>query len=195
MENAQNGEFSIKFTNRDKIYLSVIAVLLVAIVILAIVLPRPYKIVEVEKPVEKIVEVKAFDTQTVYIVGKDYPDFHDGDESVDINGREYTILEKFNLHDTGAFVKAVFIVTTTSDGVESTFEITLLKTLTDEIVVDMGSSADGIDVYITSDNMKDITDIVKQSLTGLSYSHTYLLKLEFEDAVATYKINYIDCTE
>ena len=195
MENSQNGEFSIKFTNRDKIYVSIIAVLFVAIVILAIVLPRPYKIVEVEKPVEKIVEVKAFDTKTVYIVGKAYPYYNDGDESVDINGREYTILEHFNLLDTGAFVKATFIVTTASDGAESTFEIQLSKTLTDEIVVDMGNSADGIDIYITSDNMQDITDIVKQSITGLSYSHTYLLKLEFEDAVATYRINYIDCTE
>ena len=42
------------------------------------------------------------------------------------------------------------------------------------VVYDLGDGAFGIDVNITSDNMKDITDTVKQSIkNGLSYSHIH----------------------
>ncbi|MBQ7466737.1 MAG: hypothetical protein IJS74_01545 [Clostridia bacterium] len=192
MENNSKDEITIKITRRDKIYLSIIAALLVAIVVLAIVLPRPYKTVEVEKSVEKLVYKDKYHTEKVYIIGKDNPIYHDGETEFDVDGKTYTVLEKYSFLDTGAFVKAVFIANITSDDVQSTYEINLSEALTDEFIKDVGDSWFGIDVLITSENMKAVTDILKESITGLEYSQTYRLNVEFEDAVASFIIDYIE---
>ena len=191
MSNSKD-EITIKITGRDKIYLSIIAALLAIIVILAIVLPRPYKTVEVEKPVEKLIYKDKYKTEKVYIIGKDNPLFQDGETEYEISGKTYTTIEKFTFLDAGSFVKASFVTGVTNDDVQSTYEINLSDALVDEFIKDVGDSWFGIEVLITSENMKAITDVLKESINGLEYSQTYRLNVEFEDAVASFIIDYIE---
>lgn len=194
MENTkQKDEITLKITKKDKIYISIIAVLLVAIVVLAIVLPRPYRVVEVEKPVDRIVYQEVYPTETAYIISKDSALYDSVNHNyIDTNGQEYTILEKYNLIDTGRF-KEMSIVTNIDDAeIQMLYETKFDKELSKEFVKDVGDGMFGIDIVITSENMKAACDTFKDSISSFAYSNRYVLKVVFEKAVVNYLVTYVE---
>ena len=188
-QNLSKNETNIKITKRDKIYLSIIAVLIVAIVVLAIVLPRPYKIVEVDKPIDNYIYQKVYDTKKVYIISEDSLLY---DENyVDTDGQEYTILEKFSLIDTGALKNATATVVIDIGGTESTYKLKLSESLIKEFVKNVGDGVLGTDIIISSSSMKSLDSVIRECISDLSYSQSYLLSFEFEDVIANYIVTYV----
>ncbi len=192
-QNKLEKEISIKFTNRDKLYLSIIAVLILAIVILAIVLPRPYKTVTVEKPVDNYVYQKVYETQKVYIISTDSVFYDDVNPNyIDSDGNEYTILERFSFVDTGALKNMSVTVYIDSNDMVGTNQKKLNETLCAEFVQGIDNGMFGIDVFITSENMKDLADFLRQDNPDLDFGQKYLLKIEFENLVLNFIVTYVE---
>ena len=194
MENIkQKDEITLKITQRDKIYLTVIAVLIVVLIVLAIVLPRPYKVVEVEKPVDRYIYQEVYPTNAAYIISKESAVYDELNHNyIDTNGQEYTIPEKYNLLDTGRF-KQMSVITSVGGGdIEMTYETKLDETIAGEFVKDVGDGLFGIDVVITSENMKLAVDSFRTNISSLGYSNKYVLKVVFENAVVRYLVTFVE---
>ena len=188
----KKNEWSFKITNRDKIYWSIIAVLLATIIVLAIVLPRPYRVVEVEKQVVEYV-YRDVHRENYYIISKENPLYNDGDSSVDVEGQEYSVLERYSLIDCGTFKSAIFVVQLTNNNqVISTIEQAIDETLINEFVNDIGSASMGVDIIISSENMKSLTDAWKENLPFQYQQLSYMFKFEFQKAVVQIAVDYVE---
>lgn len=192
-QNKQIGGINFKFTNRDKIYLCIISVLLVTIIILAIVLPRPYKTVEVEKPVDNYIYQKVYDTKKVYIISTESALYDEVNHNyIDTDDNVYTILQRFTLLDTGAFKNMSVTVYIDTGESTSTYKRQLTEDLSAEFVKDVGNGAFGIDVFVTSENMKTVATTLRQDISALGYGQSYLLNIQFENAVLNYIVTYVE---
>ena len=104
MENKEDN-IVVNISKKDKLYFSIIAVLILVIVALAIVLPRPYKVVEIEKPVYQTVYKHVYDTQQIYIINQTSPLYKEGIDYIDAEGNEYKLSYSNSYIDTGAIQK------------------------------------------------------------------------------------------
>ena len=183
----------INITRKDKIYLSIIAVLVLACVCLAIVLPRPYKLVEVEKPVYETVYQKVYDTKNLYLINPTSALYDETSGYTDAFGNEYapsyenSYLDTGNLRGANVSVK----VLEGSSGIVKT--IALEESIANLIVLNSSFNEFGVNIYFDTSILNSINNIFIEALQDkksnpLDY---YLFVIEFERAVMNFVVCYI----
>ena len=189
-------EWVFKITNRDKIYWSIITVLLATIVVLAIVLPRPYRLTEADK--QFVVDRNVY-SGSYNIISKDNPLYDEGESSVQLGDKEYTILEKCAIVDAGTLKSARFKVNITGTNTNITIEQAIDSELVNEFIKNNNKAAFGVDLIVSSENIKSLTEAWKGSdedaytYRTLHYDNmTYILMFEFQKAITQIMVDYVE---
>lgn len=186
-------KFVINLTKKDKIYISIIFVLVCACFVLAIVLPRPYKIVEVEKPVYETAYQKVYDTNNVYLISTTSSLYNDEVKGYDDGNNFYGLAYSKNYIDTGDLLNIKVSVKVNEAGVENVKTITLDRVSASLIVKNANISAFGVNIEITSSIMQTINTYFVKML-GENKSNPldyYLFEISFKSAVVNTVVAYI----
>lgn len=188
---SENKGLNITITRKDKIYASIIAVLVCLCVVLAIVLPRPYKIVEVDKPRDVPVYQTVYETKYAYLLSPSNSEY-DG-EAKDDDGNVYYLEYKNLIVDAGSVsnIKVSLMI----DGINGKEKKTI--TLNDnlvELITDDNISHDfGVNIMIDGYMMDTIkttfaNNVGVDKLTILDH---YLFEIEFEYAKVNILVAYL----
>ena len=183
----------INITRKDKIYLSIIAVLVLACVCLAIVLPRPYKVVEVEKPVYETVYQKVYDTKNLYLINPTSALYDETSGYTDDFGNEYVPSYENSYLDTGNLRGVNVSVKVLEGSSEIVKTIALEESIANLIVLNSSFNEFGVNIYFDTSILNSINNIFIEALQDkksnpLDY---YLFEIEFEKAVMNFVVCYI----
>lgn len=183
----------INITRKDKIYLSIIAVLVLACVCLAIVLPRPYKLVEVEKPVYETVYQKVYDTKNLYLINPTSALYDETSGYTDAFGNEYVPSYENSYLDTGNLRSVNVSVKVIEGSSEIVKTIALEESIANLIVLNSSFNEFGVNIYFDTSILNSINNIFIEALQDkksnpLDY---YLFAIEFERAVMNFVVCYI----
>ena len=183
----------INITRKDKIYLSIIAVLVLACVCLAIVLPRPYKLVEVEKPVYETVYQKVYDTKNLYLINPTSALYDETSGYTDAFGNEYATSYENSYLDTGKLRSVNVSVKVLEGSSEIVKTIVLEESIANLIVLNSSFNEFGVNIYFDTSILNSINNIFffflqDKKSNPLDY---YLFEIEFERAVMNFVVCYI----
>lgn len=183
----------INITRKDKIYLSIIAVLVLACVCLAIVLPRPYKLVEVEKPVYETVYQKVYDTKNLYLINPTSALYDETSGYTDAFGNEHATSYENSYLDTGNLRGVNVSVKVLEGSSEIVKTIALEESIANLIVLNSSFNEFGVNIYFDTSILNSINNIFIEALQDkksnpLDY---YLFVIEFERAVMNFVVCYI----
>lgn len=181
----------ISITRKDKVYISIIAVLVALCMVLAIVLPRPYKIVEVDKPRDVPVYQTVYETKHAYLLSPSNSEY-DG-EAVDEDGNVYYLEYNNLIVDAGRVsnIKVSLMI----DGINGKEKKTI--TLNDnlvELITDDNISHDfGVNIMIDSYIMETIKTAFADNVGAdkLTVHDHYLFEIEFEYAKINILVAYL----
>jgi len=181
----------ISITRKDKVYISIIAVLVALCMVLAIVLPRPYKIVEVDKPRDVPVYQTVYETKHAYLLSPSNSKY-DG-EAVDDDGNVY-YLEYNNLIVDAGKVNSIK-VSLMIDGVNGKEKkpIKLGENLVELITEDNIAHDFGVNIMIDSYIMETIKTAFADNVGAdkLTVHDHYLFEIEFEYAKVNILVAYL----
>lgn len=182
-------KFTIEFSKRDKIYLSIILCLFAAIVAMAICLPRPYKVVEKEVVVYEPQYKKVYDTTRAYVISPSST-LYSEDGYTDNVGNIYK--EKFRkiYVDLGSISSIKVSLSVLEEGLQTKKEIILKSTLSNLII-----NFDGLvwEIKIDSFIMQNIKTMFALNLgdENVKIVDNYLFEMDFEKANINVLVSYI----
>ena len=189
----EENNFVAYLTKKDKVYISIIAVLVCVCIVLAIVLPRPYKVVKVETPVYETKYQQVYETEKAYLISststlynQSINGYNDG-ENLYVSSFAKEYLGTGNLKDIKVSVKV------SEAGVDVLKTLTLNSTLSSAVVQNANINSFGIKVEITSQIMQIInSDFVnmlgEKKSNPLDY---YLFEISFEKAIVNVVVAFI----
>lgn len=183
----------INITRKDKIYLSIIAVLVLACVCLSIVLPRPYKVVEVEKPVYETVYQKVYDTKNLYLINPTSALYDETSGYTDAFGNEYATSYENSYLDTGNLRSVNVSVKVIEGSSEIVKNISLEESIANLIVLNSSFNEFGVNIYFDTSILNSINNIFIEALQDKKSNPLdhYLFEIEFEKAVMNFVVCYI----
>ena len=186
----QEDSIVVNITKKDKLYLSIIGILLIIIVALAVVLPRPYKIVEVEKPIYQTVYKHVYDTKQIYIISSTSALYDANQNYIDANGNEYKLTSNKAYIDTGKVENAYVSVEVYESSTLVKKKVQISKESVDLIVIGEGSGSFGIEITFSS-SVLDVIEQEVKAIVDIDIISCYLFEFEFEGAKINYIVNYI----
>lgn len=187
----KNDKVVINITKKDKVYLSVILALTILCLCLAIILPRPYKTVEVNTPVYEKIYQKVYETKNIYIMNPSNILFDQENNSYeDINHNVYGSVIVNNYIDTGA-VKEIKVSVMVGNGTSSQKKVFKLGAeMVNFIVSNNIYNEFGVDVRISATLMENIKNGMAENSIETGVLDNYLFEIEFERAVVNYIVAY-----
>lgn len=177
---------TINITRRDKIYFSIIAILVVAIIILAICLPRPYRVVEVEKPVIVEQNVYVYPTENSYIINPNSALYDNVNENYILGEDEYIKTEVFEYHDLDVLEHAQ--VSVLNDGQTVTYG---LKNELMLQLVQKKTTSFATNIVVSSELMQAVSSMFEAEQIALAVNEEFLFEITFENAKVNLIVSYI----
>ena len=185
----------IEITKKDKVYLSVIGVLIAAIICLAICLPRQYKFVDKEVVVYQDKQVKVYETEKLYLISPlnslynaslgYYEDF-DGNKYVSGYNQTYV--------GTGKLEKVIASVIVDEAGIDVKKPMEIIEALVEAFVEDKSQNGFGVEVNLDYYIMKNIRErfigLLGEGKVG--ELDNYLIELKFETAEINLLVSFLD---
>lgn len=181
----------VNITKKDKVYLSIIGVLILIVIALCIVLPRPYKFIEVETPVYEKVYRDVYQTEKVYLISTTSVLYDDLVPYVDSKGNEYKTIFTKNYIDTGSMLSASVSLKIDLGQGEEIKKLTIDENLID-VILDYESPEFGVDVKFSSAIMSSVLTIFENLLNKeLNVKDNFLFEFSFENAKVNAVVSYI----
>lgn len=177
---------TININRKDKIYISIIAVLVVAIIVLAICLPRPYKIVEVEKTNNVIEYIEKEPTKKANIINPNSPLFDSLSNSYVLEGKTYLSSTTFKYIDVGEFEKAQFSLMLNNN--KTTFD--LQPELRLQLVRQNALSFE-TEIVVSGYLMEALKTYLTASGVETAFNEQYLFELDFTNSRIEIIVNFI----
>jgi len=179
-----------EITKKDKVYLSIIFGLVIALICMAICLPRPYKVIEKEVPVYETKVKEVYNTKQIYLISSSNS-LYDQSKGYyeDLEGNKY-VASFSNLYlNVGEVINAKVIIVIDNSGIKERKEVVLQTSYTDLLVDD--SNGFGQIVSVNSYLMTNIKSLLESQFGNMNIKEDYLFEISFENAKISLLVSYI----
>lgn len=177
---------TINITRRDRIYISIIAVLVVAVLVLAICLPRPYKTVEVEKPVVVKQNVYVYPTEHTYIINPNSALYDSVNQNYILSGDEYIKTEVFEYDDLDDCKQVQVSVIDNGQTITLGLENELVLQL-----VQKPTTSFSTNIVVSSELMNAVSLMFEARGIQLAVNEEFLFEIVFEESKVNIIVSYI----